>query len=312
MKRFFIAAGIFVAIVLIIYNLWAELGRAGEKKTGWVEYPKTKYRFREQNIGRDSGRGNIIGIRPSLSALNYSTVFNFQVTVEIYLKQLQNAGKLGQSTIIIFPDKLGDGLFALHEKEKVYARPTVHEAMHSISKTNVFRYLLNYYRHDATNRSLEEVVYRMKAAKMADAYETVFSNLAKQYKVTIVAGSIILPSPVVSAGHMEVGKGPLRHVSGVFLPDGSFRIANHSDTLKQVVGFGAPELETLPDGFEIREQNPPGKTGGTSNGFSGLYVPLLGQAWDDSPRGEPLVIWRNQLYKLSPNQSAPHIINIWL
>jgi hypothetical protein len=67
---------------------------------------------------------------------------------------------------------------------------------------------------------LKATLFRLKAEHMAQAYQTVFSRLAIQYGVTIVGGSILLPSPRIEAGKIISGQGALYNVSGVFLPDG--------------------------------------------------------------------------------------------
>src|SRR5690606_708713 len=43
-----------------------------------------------------------------------------------------------------------------------------------------------------------------------------FGGLARDYRITLVAGSIVLPEPRVELGRLEVGHGPLYNVSLVF------------------------------------------------------------------------------------------------
>jgi predicted amidohydrolase len=63
-------------------------------------------------------------------------------------------------------------------------------------------------------------LFRVKAPAMARAYQAVFSSLARQYAVTLVGGSIVLPAPQVRDGQVLAGAGPLYNVSAVFGPDG--------------------------------------------------------------------------------------------
>jgi predicted amidohydrolase len=61
----------------------------------------------------------------------------------------------------------------------------------------------------------------MKSRQMADIYTRVFSRLAKDYGVTINAGSIVLPGPVVNDGVIQVDLSkPLYNTSFVFHPFG--------------------------------------------------------------------------------------------
>jgi hypothetical protein len=61
----------------------------------------------------------------------------------------------------------------------------------------------------------------MKAPSMAKIYDEVFSSLAKEYAVTMVAGSIVLPEPQILRGKLIAGTGPLYNISAVYAPDGS-------------------------------------------------------------------------------------------
>ncbi|MVM39830.1 hypothetical protein GO730_23155 [Spirosoma sp. HMF3257] len=60
----------------------------------------------------------------------------------------------------------------------------------------------------------------MKARQMAYEYQLTFDMLAAQFKVTMIAGSILLPNPSVKNGKLVVSDGPLYNVSAVFRPDG--------------------------------------------------------------------------------------------
>jgi hypothetical protein len=60
----------------------------------------------------------------------------------------------------------------------------------------------------------------MKAKKMARDYQALFGGLAKDFHVTLVAGSIVLPEPSVSEGTLKIGRGTLYNSSVVFGRDG--------------------------------------------------------------------------------------------
>jgi hypothetical protein len=63
-------------------------------------------------------------------------------------------------------------------------------------------------------------LFHMKSRRMAATYQRVFSQLARTHRVTIVAGSIILPDPRVHDGTLVAGRGPLYNTSVVYAPDG--------------------------------------------------------------------------------------------
>ena len=90
MKKWFLRIGIFLAVVLVVYNIWAMMNRAKEKGTGWSKLPEFKTRFDYIEDGIDSGKGNVIGIQPYLTALNYSTAFNFEISLRFYFETCLN------------------------------------------------------------------------------------------------------------------------------------------------------------------------------------------------------------------------------
>jgi predicted amidohydrolase len=67
---------------------------------------------------------------------------------------------------------------------------------------------------------LRYAVFKTNAAEMASIYDKTLSSLARKYRVTVVGGSIILPSPSVVNGRLKAGSGPLFNVSPVYKPDG--------------------------------------------------------------------------------------------
>lgn len=61
---------------------------------------------------------------------------------------------------------------------------------------------------------------RMKAPRTAHIFNNVMSRLASTYQVTLVAGTLVLPTPEVKDGRLVAGTGPLWNVSVVYGPDG--------------------------------------------------------------------------------------------
>lgn len=60
----------------------------------------------------------------------------------------------------------------------------------------------------------------MKARSMAADYQQLFGGLAKEFGVTLVAGSIVLPEPYLKDGVLRTGAGRLYNISLVFGADG--------------------------------------------------------------------------------------------
>jgi hypothetical protein len=107
----------------------------------------------------------------------------------------------------------------LGEKAQVHQAKTIDQAMRPIVLRNMLPFIQELLSAREGNR-VNASIFRMKAAQMAQAYQAVFSKLAAKYGITIVGGSILLPTPSIQAGEIKPGKGPLYNVSAVFKPDG--------------------------------------------------------------------------------------------
>lgn len=170
--------------------------------------------------GRARDRGNLLGIEPYMIPQDYKSRESFFNKVDAYLLTAQHEGWLNEKTIVLLPEHIGTWLILIDESRDIFESPTLAIAQ----RTFALRHLLAFgiYFLKATEKGRPEAaIFRMKAAQMAESYQAVFSQLARQYSVTIVAGSIVLPAPQISGGRLIVNHGPLRNVSIVCKPDGT-------------------------------------------------------------------------------------------
>lgn len=242
MKRIFLRILLLISIVFAGYFIWSYTGRAAEKEFGWTQWPEFKTRFTYVEAGIDSGKGSIIGIQPYLTAFNYSTAYNFELSLRFYFEQLKREQKLTDKSIVLLPQHIGTWLLIANEKEKIYKKTSMKEAMKTIIASNLFRYSAGYLQSSAKNNT-HEIILHLKARKMAKQYQQVFSTLAKAYNCTIVAGSIILPDASINAtGELQVSDGgTLYNTTVVFSNSGAILTAlikqrmNQEADLKQTV-----------------------------------------------------------------------------
>lgn len=174
--------------------------------------------------GTDTRRGNLLGIQPSMVPADYASEERFYTRIDGYLDVALRKGWLNEKTIVVFPEYIGTWLVAVGEKQRVHEAEDIESAMRTLVLSNLFSFVLSLVKALPLVKAKDVVKYslfRMKAARMAETYHNVFSGLAKKHAVTIVAGSIVLPSPEVSNGKLEVGGGELYNVSVVYRPDGS-------------------------------------------------------------------------------------------
>lgn len=198
MKKFSIRITILLAVLFAGYFIWSLTGRATEKESGWSKNPEFKVRFEYTEQGADSGKGNLIGIQPYLTAVNYSTAYNFETSLRFYFEQLKREGKLNSKTVVVLPEHIGTWLVLANEKESVYKAASLQEAFKSIRSASVFSYLNGWFKSPVADKT-GYAILQLKAAHMAKHYKQVFATLAKEYKCRIAAGSLLLPDADIDA-----------------------------------------------------------------------------------------------------------------
>ncbi len=169
--------------------------------------------------GTDRGRGNLLGVQPCVQAADYATAETFSARLGQYLEMAAQRGWLGQRTVVVWPEYLGTWLAAAGEPADVYRARSLGSAMQKLALRHPARFVGGLLAAGEKDR-MAASLFRLKAADMAQRYQAAFSGLARQYAVTVVAGSILLPAPAVRAGQVTAGDGPLYNTSAVFGPDG--------------------------------------------------------------------------------------------
>jgi len=172
------------------------------------------------NEGVDQGRGNLLGIEPQLSPRDYQSLALVRLKLDAYLSKARDEGLLNDKTVVVLPEHVGTWLMFRGEKNELYQAANLQEAMRWLTLSNPLDFAKAWLRADGESR-LNDAHVRMKAPSMARDYQQLFGGLAKDYGVTLVAGSIALPDPRIEDGHLRPGKGPLFNSSIVFGQDGA-------------------------------------------------------------------------------------------
>ncbi|MBA4851689.1 carbon-nitrogen hydrolase family protein [Emticicia sp. BO119] len=208
-----IVTGIF--LIIITYVLWANKG-IGSKA------PQTLKIDVAEAYGDSSNRGNIVGIQAFMEPIDYASEENFSKKIKFYLDEAKKKNWLiPAKTIVVFPEYFGTWLVALDEKESIYHTPKIEEGLQKIVVRNIGKFLRTYISSpDSVKDKVKYSVFAMKAPTIAKVYQEVFSALAKEYQITIVGGSVLLPEPGVEYGVLKTGKGQLYNTSVVFEFDG--------------------------------------------------------------------------------------------
>ncbi|EZH82646.1 carbon-nitrogen hydrolase [Ectopseudomonas composti] len=187
----------------------------------WIEQrPSSHYLsdLRSQvalDIGEPGPRGNLLGIQPELFAADYQSLARLRLKLAAYLDHARDQGMLNERTVVVLPEHIGTWLLAVGEKEELYRAAERRQAMHWLAASNPLDFLAALLSAGSDAR-LDDAMLRTKAKAMARDYQALFGDLARDYQITLVAGSIVLPEPRVERGRLEIGRGPLYNASLVF------------------------------------------------------------------------------------------------
>ncbi|MFC6337926.1 carbon-nitrogen hydrolase family protein [Pseudomonas sp. CCM 7891] len=169
--------------------------------------------------GTPADRGNLLGIQPELFPADYQSLERLHLKLAAYLQKAREQGLLNDKTIVVLPEHIGTWLMVRGEKNELYQATSLKEAMNWLSASNPLLFLRALISAQGNNR-MDDAHLRMKAPAMARDYQILFGGLAKEFDITLVAGSITLPNPSVNQGQLQVGHGPLYNTSLVFGHDG--------------------------------------------------------------------------------------------
>lgn len=224
----------FLTLIIFIWLIWSYEGR------NLPLNPTEPHLSVIQEINpTDSLDRNIVGIQPYMLPSDYFNPERFKQKLQQYIQLASAEGFVKENTIILFPENIGTWLFMLKEKHALAEKETLKEALGTLIFSNVFDYFLGYIKTGNDSDKSVSAILRMKSKQMAQVYFETFSELSKETKTHIVAGSIILPGPYVSDGKLSVeNKKGLNNVSFVFGPDGEI--------------IGSPIFESYPNPEELK------------------------------------------------------------
>lgn len=201
-----------------------------------------------RELGKDRQLGNLLGIQPWMTPRDYATPHTIYTKLAGYLSLARRHAWLGARTVVVWPEHLGTWLVTTGEASVVHEAATLSRAMRALALRHPLGLLWGLLASPEPGK-LTAALFRMQARATARRYQALFSQLARDYSVTMVAGSIVLPAPQVSAGKIEIGRGPLYNVSAVFRPDGAVypNLVRKAYPVGSELSFTAPgDLTDLP------------------------------------------------------------------
>jgi hypothetical protein len=194
------------------YSWWAGQGPVGH----YLSDLRIEQVSSQGTLGAE---GNLLGLQPQMAPADYQSPHRLQMKFEAYLRQARALGLLSAKTIVVLPEHIGTWLWLSGEKDQVYQTDHLQTASNWLTLSHAVAFTQAWFKGEGKHR-FSEAQLRMKATDMAENYQRVFGGLARQFGVTLVAGSIILPEPSVRDGRLVIGNGPLYNVAVTFGSDG--------------------------------------------------------------------------------------------
>jgi predicted amidohydrolase len=215
MKKKLLYLIISIFLLFLFYTIWSLLDR--KPPNVFSEGCSTEF----EEFGINSGQGNIVGIQPKVSPIDFANETNFFNKLDSYLQEAKQANYLTENTVVLFPEYIGTWLVVAGEKEGVYTASSITDAAKLMISSNLGKFLLAYLNAPQVSDKVKYSLFSMKSAEMAEIYHQTFSRLSYKYQVAIVAGSILLSEPMIKDNSLRTTKGNLYNISVVYKADGN-------------------------------------------------------------------------------------------
>lgn len=202
-----------LVVAAVLYQVWSLSGRQG------YAGPPNLLIAQKMEFGSDQGRGNVLAMQPWMQAEDYSCQQAFENKLDGYFQAAERNGWLNDKTIVVLPEYLGAWLVCAGQKQRVWKAATVGEAMKIKAIANLPSTVCQAIAAPCSDWQ-KYAVFSSSATSMASIYDDTLSLLARKYGVTVVGGSIVLPSPSVVDGRLRAGRGALYNVTPVYRADG--------------------------------------------------------------------------------------------
>lgn len=172
-----------------------------------------------QSWGQNSSEGNVVGIEPVMTPMDYASEARFEAKLSTYLELAASRDWISNNTIILLPEHIGTGLITVNQSSRAYSKTFSFDAGLIIITRHLIEFAKNYFIFKDPD-NLTAALIRTRTRASADAQMRVYSGLAKKYGVTLVAGSSSLMTPGLYKDSLSYGHGPIFNAAFVFGPDG--------------------------------------------------------------------------------------------
>lgn len=203
-------------LTVLAYSAWRISPGFFDEYPGVVSSPVKAEMFGDP----DTASLVLVGIQPQLQEMDYASEAFLIAALRPYFEAAKRKGWFDAPALVLLPEYLGTWLVVEGERKAVFTQESINAAM-AIMIADQPMAFVRHYLSSASSDPLKEVIFKMKAERMAEKYQKVLSDLASSYGVYIAGGSIVLPGAYLEDDTLRVDpQKPLENVSMYFGPDG--------------------------------------------------------------------------------------------
>ncbi len=184
-----------------------------------LDHPPILHLTHSESFGENTGAGNVVGIEPVMEPLDYATPERFKAKIAGYLNEAQEKGWLNANTIVLLPEHLATWLVATDMGARVYSADDSTLPLIRILASEPVEALKSLFIFDDAD-PWAAALFRARADILSENIQHVFGGLAKEYGVTLIAGSAALMTAGIYDEGLSYGHGPIFNASFIFGPDG--------------------------------------------------------------------------------------------
>lgn len=217
---------VLVSILILFVVILASIAFIGLPSPGDLPAP--------QAVAREEASTESVATPPHSDAIQLVAVqmsFNlddfwsreaFEAKIRGLMEQVAGETEPGLPTLVVFPEDVGLMLIAQGMRDRLGEVESIAEAIERAVKAHLVPLALTKWRRKL---SWVPALYLYKQRAIAETYFDVFSTMAREYGVYLVAGSAVLPPYRIEEGVVRWQEGPVEqrvyNTSYLFGPDGS-------------------------------------------------------------------------------------------
>lgn len=178
----------------------------------------------------DKKNGDIalVAMQTALDQSHYQNADSLMLALDRWFGALRAALPQDQALVVVLPEHIGTWLVAADEAWLTYQLPSTSLAF----GLPILRQPRQYFRHwqaVAAPDRFTAALFQLKADAMWASYHRVMGELARRHRLTLVAGSIVVPNVTLTSQGATLGTGALYNQSAIFSPAGEIigMVAKH-------------------------------------------------------------------------------------